>query len=385
VITRRSFLVTAPALALSRLTAAEPADYFPPPETKGGWRTLTDADDNRRLAGMDPDRLTELRQWLLESDKRKFAAVVVRRGYVVLEVERDRSSRTDTGNVKSCAKAICATVLAIASEESRGGKLPHRMSFDDKAFDFIPQAKPLSDPRKADITVRQLLNHTSGITPESTGVPNRGPWQMILGHTSDPKTAKLAFDPGKDLGYSTHALYHASLVCESVTGMPYDQYAQERFFKPIGIEQWWFETIDGDKEHGRHPSHAIGLSARDLARVGCCLVHGGKWGERQVVPKWFIDETAKPTHTVTGKKSFGRDAESWSHGWELPARLTDGRGKDIPADARFKPGSGGQLVAWVPSLDLVIARQTGDSGAWEYEEYLRRAVKAVLPDNKPKR
>ena len=75
---------------------------------------------------------------------------------------------------------------------------------------------------------------------------------------------------------------------------------------------------------------------------------------------------------------FQRAAESFSHGWELPARLTDGRGEGIPHDARFKPGSGGQLMAFVPSLDLVTTRQTGSSGSWEYEEYLRRACAAVL-------
>jgi hypothetical protein len=46
-------------------------------------------------------------------------------------------------------------------------------------------------------------------------------------------------------------------------------------------------------------------------------------------------------------------------------------------DARYKPGSGGQLLAFVPSLDLVIARQTGGSGQWEYEEFLGRACDAV--------
>jgi hypothetical protein len=75
---------------------------------------------------------------------------------------------------------------------------------------------------------------------------------------------------------------------------------------------------------------------------------------------------------------FKRAAESFSHGWELPARFTGGRGDGIPDDARFKPGSGGQLLAFVPSLDLVIARQTGSSGQWEYEEYLRRACACVL-------
>jgi hypothetical protein len=75
---------------------------------------------------------------------------------------------------------------------------------------------------------------------------------------------------------------------------------------------------------------------------------------------------------------FHRAAESFSHGWELPARLTDGRGDGIPQDARYKPGSGGQLMAFVPSLDLVITRQTGSSGNWDYEQYLRLACDAVV-------
>jgi hypothetical protein len=52
--------------------------------------------------------------------------------------------------------------------------------------------------------------------------------------------------------------------------------------------------------------------------------------------------------------------------------------KGMPADARYKPGSGGQLIALVPSLNLMITRQTGSSGSWEYEEYLRWACDAVI-------
>ncbi|NQT82701.1 hypothetical protein HQ563_06735 [bacterium] len=79
-------------------------DYFPPPESEGGWRKLDNAGDIRRLAGMDPEKLAELKEWLLRSDNRKFAAVVIRRGYIVLEVERGRSSKTDSGRVASCSK-----------------------------------------------------------------------------------------------------------------------------------------------------------------------------------------------------------------------------------------------------------------------------------------
>ena len=107
---------------LKALTTPQPGpdmsarDSFPPPESQGGRRKLDDPDSIRRIAGMDPDKLTNLRRWLRESDRRPFAAVVIRRGYIVLEEERGNSSVADTRRVASCSKAICATVLAIASE-----------------------------------------------------------------------------------------------------------------------------------------------------------------------------------------------------------------------------------------------------------------------------
>ncbi len=371
---------------LKRLTRPKKAEaYFPPPESKGGWRKLDDRDDIRRLGRMDPAKLGELKQWLLDSDKRNFAAVVIRSGYIVLEVERGNSSKTDSRRVASVSKAICATVLAIASEQSREGKTRRKMSFDDTAFDFIPWAKPLSDPRKAKITVRQLLNHTSGICPEATGARNDGKWEYILGHSGDKRTAKLAFDPGTACGYSTHALAHAALVCENVTGRCYDDFAVEALFKPIGCEHWWFQYYDGGKEIGRHPSHGMGMPARDLARIAYCMMRKGKWGDKQVIPRWFVEQTARPSHDVTTPEMrFKIPAQTFSLGWELPALLTGeggtASGKGIPADARYKPGSGGQLIAFAPSLDLVITRQTGSSGQWQYAEYLRRACAAAIKE-----
>ncbi len=372
--------------ALRELTSPEPdaamAPRFPPPESQGGWPVLRDP-AAIRAAGMDPEKLEALRDWLRRSDHRAFAAVVIRRGFIVLQEERGRSAVSSSERIASCSKAICATVLAIASERSLEGRTPRRMTFQDRAFDFIPQAAPLSDPRKARITVAQLLNHTSGICPEATGAPNDGSWEYILGLTGDARTARLAFDPGTRSGYSTHAFAHASLVCETVTGIPFDRFTDQALWKPLGIGFSWFQLYNGGPDIGRHPSHGLGLPAREMARVAYCMLHNGRWGDKQVIPRWFVAETASPTHNVQGPEMrFKINAQVFSHGWELPARLTGegGRsGKGIPADARSKPGSGGQLIAFVPSLDLVVVRQTGSSGEWEYEEYLRRACAAVLP------
>src|SRR5262245_26545895 len=161
-------------------------DYFPPPESKGGWRQVTEPADIRQKAGLSPEKLSELKDWLLASDDRDFAAVVIRHGFVALEVERGNSAKLDSRRVASVSKAVCATVLAIASERSQQGLTPRKMKFKDLAFDFIPWAQPLSDPRKATITVRQLFNHTSGICPEALGAKNDGAWEYVLGHSGDP-------------------------------------------------------------------------------------------------------------------------------------------------------------------------------------------------------
>ena len=289
------------------------------------------------------ERLEQLRQWLLDSDDRDFAAVVIRRGWIVLEVARGNSAKTDSGRVASVSKAVCATVLAIAAQRSQQGLTPRRMTFDDLAFPLIPWAQPLSDPRKATITVRQLLNHTSGLCPEATGAPNDGPWEYILGHTGDPRTARLAFDPGTACGYSTHALAHASLVCETVTGKPYDQFAIEALLEPLGIERWWFQYYEGGARYGRHPSHGLGMPARDLARIAYAMLREGRWQDRQVIPRWFVEQTARPTHAVQGPEMrFGINADLFprlgaarpADGPGGPQRRGDSRPTPAPNPAR---------------------------------------------------
>ena len=120
---------------MTQISGPVKGDYFPPPESQGGWRKLDDPQQIRQLAGMDPSKLEDIRQWLLACDDRPFAAVVIRNGYIVLEIERHCSAKTDTNSTASVAKAVCATVLAIASQESLQGKTPRRMT-PGKLFRF---------------------------------------------------------------------------------------------------------------------------------------------------------------------------------------------------------------------------------------------------------
>jgi len=77
---------------------------------------------------------------------------------------------------------------------------------------------------------------------------------------------------------------------------------------------------------------------------------------------------------------FRINAQTFSHRWQLPARLTgewEQSGRGIPADARYKPGSG-ELIAFVPSLDLVVIRKTGSGGPEQGADDLSRELSADL-------
>jgi hypothetical protein len=108
--------------------------------------------------------------------------------------------------------------LAIASEQSQHGLTPRKMKFDDPAFDFIPWGQPLSDPRKAQITVKQLLNHTSGICPEATGSPNYG--DAIYLWASRPPAIRCVGEPHRPVQanekqpsvFVVHCLVHGENV-----------------------------------------------------------------------------------------------------------------------------------------------------------------------------
>src|SRR5688572_21761083 len=101
---RKAFVVLTLAMTARALGAEQSANYFPPPESQGGWRMLTKTDDVRGVGGVDPEKLEALREWLLNSDKRDFAAVVIRRGHIVLQVERGNSAANDSRRLASVSK-----------------------------------------------------------------------------------------------------------------------------------------------------------------------------------------------------------------------------------------------------------------------------------------
>src|SRR5690349_22227001 len=166
--------------------------YYPPPESQGGWRWLTDAHAIREQAGMDAaklDQAMQLQEWLYGGDS--WGIVIIRHGYLVHEHYTFNVLIPTRFDIWSCTKTFTGTAWGLLLDDSRSGRLPVAVGLDSRAYDFIPEGLPLSDPDKAYITIRHLLTMISGLKGENWGIAGiptptgSGPFEQELGRCSN--------------------------------------------------------------------------------------------------------------------------------------------------------------------------------------------------------
>lgn len=134
----------------------------------------------------------------------------------------------------SVTKMLIATVVLQLVAE-------HRIGLDDRIDRLLPGLLPPGN----NVTVRQILNHTSGLydvtqtlplNPPSAFLPLRWttwtPQQLIDRATAQPPT----FPPGGGYAYSSTGYLALGLLIEKVTGHPYDQETTRRLHLPRTTE-----------------------------------------------------------------------------------------------------------------------------------------------------
>jgi CubicO group peptidase (beta-lactamase class C family) len=130
-------------------------------------------------------------------------------------------------HIASISKNIlAAAVLQLAAEG--------RLQLDDDVTKYVPEAPTLGHH----VTVRQLLNHTSGIY-SFTSLPEAADNErfelthdQVLGLIKDKP---FDFEPGSRWRYDNSAFYLAGMVVERVTKQEYGAYVREHVFKPLGM------------------------------------------------------------------------------------------------------------------------------------------------------
>ena len=183
--------------------------------------------------------------------------VIVKDGKLVYEKgyghdsEGNYLTETSLMRIGSASKSFTAfSVLQLVDE----GKI----NLDDPVVKYLPELM-MDDIRLQEITIRNLLSHTSGI-PNPTIIPPAKTLAEGVGRLQD---WKLNWEPGDKYLYSNPNYWILARLVEVVSGMEFPQYLKERIFSPLGMEDTLSAINSGD--------HIKGLSQGYVTAYGTAI------------------------------------------------------------------------------------------------------------------
>ena len=196
--------------------------------------------------------------YLLTSPAASAAVAVVRgrdtivmRGYGYADLQSKRlAGPTTMYEIGSITKQFTSAAIMRLADQGKIG-------LDDDLSKYLPHV-PLHGQH---VTIRELLNHTSGIHNYTSSPAWRPHWAEDL--TPDSIVGFVArdsldFAPGTAWRYDNTGYVLLGMVIEHVTGEPYARYLDEQFIKPLGMRQ----TTYCPAQRLRDTSYAEGYSPR---------------------------------------------------------------------------------------------------------------------------
>ncbi len=132
------------------------------------------------------------------------------------------------------------TAVAIMQLAERG-----ELQLEDKVRKYLPA---FSKAHLAQITIKQLLQHSSGLSAYKTDKERRNyihyaTLEDALGFFID---RPLDFEPGQAFGYSSYGYTVLGLLIETVSGMSYENYLKTHIWEPANMQFTRLETPGGN-------------------------------------------------------------------------------------------------------------------------------------------
>jgi len=347
-----------PAMAaMLRPEAAEldAVDYAP--LAGRAWEVSTPQAEN-----LDPSLVSEL--YLEAADLDGFLGLlVVKNGRLIGERYWGEGGIDRKNLLQSATKSVTSALVGIALDR---GCL---RSVDQKMLDFFPEvASKVSDPRKREITVRQMLRMRAGFPWEETDSTY---WAALLTGDYLPlvETLPLSADPGTTFQYSNLTSHWLGVIVARACGTDLRSFAQESLFGPLGIEAGaWSQDVAG---------YYIGLgelhlTARDAARFGRLYLDDGRHEGRQIVPAAWVAESLEPYSRSLSSAgvldgAVGRYHRDVGYGYQWWSAQAGEHRFD------YAWGHGGQFVVLLDDLDMVIVvasdpfHRQHDAESWWHE------------------
>jgi CubicO group peptidase (beta-lactamase class C family) len=334
-------------------------DYTP--IVRGDWEVSTPGEQ-----GLDAELVARMYYNAAEHET-IYSLLVVKNGYLVAEDYFNAGSIDELSKRASVTKSYTSALVGITLDQS------YLESIDQKMLDFFPDiAGQLTDPRKKQITIRNMLEMRAGYPWEEK---NAAAWEALWSGEYLTKIAAipLSADPGTRFQYSNLTSHWLGIIAARASGMDLMSLGNKYLFEPLGVVpgEGWLRDVDG---------YYIGcgdilFTARDMAKFGLLYLNGGMYGGKRIISAEWVNDSLQ-TYTVNEfeLKKIGRftDIGYGYQWWSADA------GKH---HINFAWGHGGQLIVLVHDLDMVIVT-TADSfwgkdihfDAWKYEEAIIKIV-----------
>jgi len=276
------------------------------------------------------------------------AVVVVQHGVIVASWGETDADILLNSARKSLLSALIG--IAVAHGEVRLSDTLAQLGIDD-----VPPA--LTEAEKQ-ATVRDLLEARSGVYHTA----NYETQEMY-----ERRPARGAHPPGTFWFYNNWDFNTLGAIYEHATGASVFTGFARQIVAPIGMQDFdpgRCRYVSGPES--RYPAYLFYASARDLARFGLLYLHEGRWGDRQIIPAAWVQESTRPYSTTTRRTGYGY--LWWTLAPDGPSRV------QAPPGTFWAEGNGGQIVFVVPAYDVVVvhlAREHGVSRGVSVRDSLR--------------
>jgi CubicO group peptidase (beta-lactamase class C family) len=285
-------------------------------------------------------------------------AMLVRAGGKTLfEKYANGGGPSQSFRVYSGTKGLWA--LAFLAAEQDGW-----LDLDHKAARYLPEWR--RDPVRAEITLRQLLNFTSGLSPEFS--LHREDWKSRDAHAIQ---APLVAPPGRTFVYGPASLQAAHACFRQALGNRESptHYLERRILSPLGLGP---QRYLADKAGNPLLATGMRLTARQWAQVGELILSNGKAPDGSTIlapaqlSQAFRSTALNPAFGMgfwTNARIANGDArevdpeETLELDWDQQNWTDACLSTNAPSDLVVSLGSGGQRLYVIPSRQLLIIRQ----------------------------
>ncbi|WCO03146.1 serine hydrolase domain-containing protein [Psychroserpens ponticola] len=276
--------------------------------------------------------------------------VVIEKNKIVLEEGYNSFWRLSINDVRSAGKSITALLLGVAMQD---GLVDH---LDQDVYSFFSKdAYPSVNEGYKKVKLKHLLNMTSGLdadTDDFNTTGHAGHWIAKDDWKDYILSVSLTGTPGKQWVYADINAVLIGAIIEETSGMSLRDYAKEKLFDPLGIQQFHWYTNVSNQTGG---AGNLFLSTLDFAKLGLIVSNQGKCGDTQIIAPDYIKRLSERTFDLTD--AFGLETY-YGMLWYKSTKVFDGDAIDYI----YASGYGGNHLVVVPDKELVIAVSSGAYG-----------------------